>query len=143
MDYYHSQLEHTNYGLSQCDNQIYISSKIYYGQFQSRSCRYKDRLQVYGDALLYNTQVFDAYIYGHAVLRNQTDISSLRVYSDRVYINQSVVGDLYISSKRQPIVYFNNSKITGTLVFTECKGKVYQDNFSSISQMSNGEIIHV
>ena len=131
-------------GLSKCEKQTYEGVQTYYGQFQANSCQFLALLKIFGEALFYRTQAKEAVVYGALVLRDKSNVANLTLYSNRAYVNESMVGDIEIRSfESQPIVYLNHAKITGNIVFKGMKGLVYSDQSSGIGKITNGDIQYV
>jgi hypothetical protein len=133
-----------DHGFSRCSHQIYHEKKTYYGQLQARSCEYLAPLSIYGEALFYKTIIKGAHIYGRAVLRDNTQVDYLNVYANQMYVHQSHVGEIELSSQQDlPVVYLNHAKVKGTLRFNGQKGLVFADQSSEVHAIINGEIKYV
>jgi hypothetical protein len=142
MDFLFQQV--SEHGLSRCANQVYHEEKIYYGQLQAHSCEYLAPLSIYGEALFYETKIKGAQIYGRVVLRQNTHVDHLSVYANQMYVHQSNVGEIELSSQQEsPVVYLNQSKIKGVLKFSGQSGVVFADRLSEVGQIINGEIKYV
>ena len=142
MDFLFQQV--ADHGLSRCSHQVYHEKKTYYGQLQAHSCEYLAPLSIYGEALFYKTIIKGAQIYGRVVLRDNTQVDYLSVYANQMYVHQSDVGEIELSSQQElPVVYLNHAKIKRTLRFNGQKGLVFADQASEINAVINGEIKYV
>ncbi|MDA9832078.1 hypothetical protein N9C31_00415 [Gammaproteobacteria bacterium] len=142
MDFSYQQV--SDHGMSRCHNQVYYEERTYYGQLQARACQYLAPLFIYGEALFYQTKMQGAHIYGRAVLRDNTQVDYLNIYANQLYVHQSDIGQIELSSQQAlPIVYLNRAKIKGVLRFNGQSGIVFADRASEVSQVINGEVKYV
>ena len=130
-------------GGAYCEQHNYTETKVFYGSFRSRSCSFNKRLNIYGDAIFYRSSVNFAYVYGSLVIRDHSKFESLKLYSNRAYINDSHIEHFNImSTDQQPVVYVNSAAIE-SLSFNGMPGIVYSDKQSKIGNLTNGELRYV
>ena len=130
-------------GGAYCEQHSYTETKVFYGSFRSRSCVFNKRLNIYGDAIFYRSSVNFAYVYGSLVIRDQSKFKSLKLYSNRAYINDSHIQDFNVVSADQQAVIYLNSAVIDLLSFNGAPGIVYSDEHSKIGNLTNGELRYV